>query len=316
MSNIIVIGSIYLDMNCHDVPFSADGLLPETETVNSQYDILPGGSAINFARTCRGLGMKSQLIGKIGDDTTGRIVADLLQQADIENHLIVDPVAQTNLGLNFSNATQQTIMVASGSANQALESKELTAHLKDLLEPQSYLYIGGIFKLQNLLSDLGEIIHIAQQAGATVVLDHGRIPKDTSEAVRTAVRTCAKAVDIYLPSRDEFLELWGYASIEVGLTAIQSETNASVIVKDGANGAVTLGNGSLMSQPAFSVVPVHTIGAGDSFNAGFIAAHAAGSATETCLRSGCATAAVQIAQLTPPTRAQIDQLLTSNPSLL
>ena len=65
-----------------------------------------------------------------------------------------------------------------------------------------------------------------------------------------------------------------------------------IAVKCGARGAVIHERGRTTSVPPISVDAVDTIGAGDSFNAGFLTAYLAGNPPAMCARAGNVTGAL------------------------
>ena len=113
-----------------------------------------------------------------------------------------------------------------------------------------------------------------------------------------------------MPSKDEFLELWNVSSIEEGLKQLDGKSSGIIVVKDSENGAVTIIDGQIHAVPAFSVQPIHIIGAGDSFDAGFIAATSQGKDLLTSMKFACATAALKISQPALPTIASIDKFVS------
>ena len=77
-------------------------------------------------------------------------------------------------------------------------------------------------------------------------------------------------VDVFLPNAKELQMLTGYNTIEEGLHELTSFAN-SIVVKNGSKGALAWDGKTIVSQPAFlNEQVVDSIGAGDSFNAGFV----------------------------------------------
>lgn len=65
---VLSLGTMYIDINLTQFPFNK-GLLPESETVGRDYEMALGGSALNFARMCATLGLRTVFIGKTGVET-------------------------------------------------------------------------------------------------------------------------------------------------------------------------------------------------------------------------------------------------------
>lgn len=269
--DLLAVGAAYLDINCPDFPLGA-GLRPDTEVVGGGYILAAGGSVVNFARLCASLGLSSTLVAKVGSDAVGQLLMRLLGESGVIPELIVDEQSMTNISMNLSDDKGKSIMAVVGNANESLGLADVHAHAAALLPSCSHFYIGGCFKLRRLLPVFNDLLRLAKTTGTQVILDHGRLnPRVTQEDI-AIVKDLARGVDYYLPSRDEFLALWSGDSLEKCMTTLVSGMAGNLVIKDGARGAVTMIRGRVVNVPAFDVQPIHTIGAGDSFNAGFIAA--------------------------------------------
>jgi sugar/nucleoside kinase (ribokinase family) len=302
-------GSCYVHINCFDFPFS-DGLKTETETVGGRYEVVLGGSALIFARVGAAVGLKPIFIGKVGKDIPGRIIQELMARDQIEPALIESEKVQTNLAPQYINPEGQTLITVVGSANQSLEAAEVVAKIDRYLSRVKYLYLGGYFKLTILQPHYPEIIAKAKQNQVKVILDHGRVTNIVTPEKMKHLKELIPAVDVYLPSEDEFLTVWGFNDVEEGLQNLQQTISGTrIVVKRAAKGAAGLSEGEIVHVPAFPVKPMNTAGAGDSFNAGFIKAQIDGKNFKDSLRFAAATAAVKISQLQLPTTDSIEDLL-------
>lgn len=299
---VLAIGSCYVDTNLADYPFGDAGIPTEVELIGTHYEVEPGGSAVNFCVLLRQLGLKTAFIGMAGADPNGDLLARLLEEKGITSALIRQPDLLTNISFNMTNPAAKHIMLVAGSANAALSPEAVIPKLNDLIPQTSMLYLGGCFKLKSFKSAFLQVAKIAQQHGCALVVDHGRIPKNIDEEMRNAVKELALKADYYFPSRDEFCEIWSASNIEDGLRLLQEQTpNLTVIVKDGANGAYYFENGDVQHAPALKVEKaLNATGAGDSFNAGVIAALGAHKPLADAVAYGCQVAAAKIEMKTPP----------------
>lgn len=308
-TELLAIGGAYVDINCSNFPFTDQGLAVETETVGQAYEVEPGGSAVNFARLCRSLEIPTMFIGKVGDDVMGETLTELLTMSGVQPELVVDNSCRTNISFNVTNSHNQTIMSVVGNANQSLTAEEVYERAATKLQDCSHLYIGGCFKLHLLLPAFARLVDLAKDTNTKVALDHGRVHSNVTEEQKAMVRELAKTADYYFPSAQEFVELWGFASPEEGLTKLQPQVTGRIVVKDGEQGAMAIDQGKVLRVPAFSVQPIHTVGAGDSFNAGFMAAQIEGQDLLPSLRFGSATAALKISRQTLPTYNDVSNFL-------
>lgn len=305
---VLSVGTVYVDINLLHFPFKG-GLFPESEIVGRNYEMTLGGSALNFARMCATLGLRTVFIGKTGVDPLGEMLAKLAQEAQIIPAFIQDPNVSTNLGINFNNPEGQRIMTVGGTANQSLSFEEVEQVVSQYIGQVKYLYLGGCFKLRSLMPNLNSLASGAKEHHVKVVLDHGRLTNVVSPEEIESVRGLLPFVDFYLPSRREFLAVWGVEEIAEGFKRIRAISNAKVVIKDGINGAVGFNSGETFRVAAFPVKVMNTVGAGDSFNAGFIRADRNGLSFEECVRFACATAAMKISRPGLPTWESVMAIL-------
>ena len=86
-----------------------------------------------------------------------------------------------------------------------------------------------------------------------------------------------KRVDIALPTYDDEALLWGDPSPEATVERMQAFGIGEIVVKNGPKGALVPAGGQSEFLPVPEVVvPVDTTAAGDSFNAGYLAARLSG----------------------------------------
>lgn len=305
---LLSLGTAYVDINAIKFPFT-DGLFPEKEIKGNQYHLEPGGSALNFARFCAALELEPIFIGKIGNDQLGDSLEKLCQQYNITPAFIRSSEVQTNIGVNLVNAEGKTLMAAVGTANQSLSINEVEIAVAHHLDDIDYLYLGGCFGLKKLIPAFADIIRQAKKNNKPVLIDHGRVhTQATSEDIQL-MKEIIQMADYYFPSRDELLQVWKTDSIPDTVKKIQANSSVKVIVKDSTEGSFAYINGQETHAPIFPVTVKNTVGAGDSFNAGFIKGLSLNLPIEDCLRYGNATAALKISQITLQTHASVEKLL-------
>ncbi len=93
------------------------------------------------------------------------------------------------------------------------------------------------------------------------------------------------AVDVFLPNESEAIQLTGASDCEHALDILCNYTNM-VVIKRGAKGAIAQDQKRRATVSAIPVNVIDTTGAGDCFNAGFIAAILQGEPLDTCLLYG------------------------------
>src|SRR5699024_4011201 len=94
-------------------------------------------------------------------------------------------------------------------------------------------------------------------------------------------------IDFFIPNEAEFLQLTGSKSLNEGFQKLPATAKGSVIVKRGKKGAAILNGESITTIPGFvNDQPADMVGAGDSFDAGFIYRFLQGDSIEKCTLFG------------------------------
>lgn len=309
-AKILSLGNAYFEIDSLHYPI--DKVALNHETSGGMYELYPGGSALNFVRLCKSLGFETGFIGKIGRDLTGEAVQKMIEGEGIQFFPIVSSSVQTNLALNFVSDSGDQYLFVSGTASASLEAHELEEHLQSVLPGMDYFYLGGVFKFKNLIPKLKEITEFAKDKHVKVVLDHNRITNVITSKDKEIMCEVIPLVDYYLPSKDELIELYDVKSFEEAIDSLESERKGITVIKDAENGAIGIENGERISVPAFPVAVHNTVGAGDSFNAGFIRAQVDGLDFSQSLRFACATAALKISKPQLPTLDEVHSLCQMN----
>jgi 2-dehydro-3-deoxygluconokinase len=154
--------------------------------------------------------------------------------------------------------------------------------LREALKDCALIHISGITLAvigesgrQNLARALME----ARGAGAVVSFDPNvrlKLWRDL-DALREATRGMWRTTDIALPSFDDEALVWGDADPDTTVSRIAAAGVAEIVVKNGAGEVVSLAGGERTRAAAPAVMEVRdTTGAGDSFNAGYLAARFVG----------------------------------------
>jgi 2-dehydro-3-deoxygluconokinase len=156
--------------------------------------------------------------------------------------------------------------------------------LREALKDCALIHISGITLAvigesgrQNLLRALAE----ARDAGAMVSFDPNvrlRLWRDI-DTLREATSAMLQATDVALPSFDDEALVWNDADPDATISRMAATGVAEIVVKNGAGEVVALANGARARMPAPTVTEIRdTTGAGDSFNAGYLAARFVGMA--------------------------------------
>lgn len=304
---ILAVGTMYLDINCIHFPFE-EGLFAHRETVGDEYLLDLGGSALNFAKIAAALEMNISFLGKTGADETSKTLISLLEKNNITSLVVADEKVQTNIAVHYIHEDGSSIMTSSGSANQSLSIEDLEDKFDSIKSEVDYLYLGGLFKLKNLLPHLQGFLEKARAQGIKVVLDHGRINNNVTLEDIACLYKLFPYIDIYLPSEDEFLSVWKSNTLEEGFSKLSKIATPLIIIKQAENGATGFKNYEVFPTKPYAIKTINTVGAGDSFNAGFIYGYSQDMSFEEAIRFACATAATKISSKEPITQKVVKKM--------
>ncbi len=155
--------------------------------------------------------------------------------------------------------------------------------IADSLLKAKLVYFSGITLSLYSNNGIGRflaVLEVARQQGVKVAFDGNFRPRgwggDVSRT-RAVFLEALKRVDIALPTYDDEAVLWGDPSPEATVDRLQAFGIGEIVVKNGPNSALVAAAGRRDFVPVPEVVvPVDATAAGDSFDAGYLAARLAG----------------------------------------
>ncbi|GAB2572381.1 carbohydrate kinase family protein [Kribbella endophytica] len=225
-----------------------------------------GGSAAIMACGAARLGLKVAFAGRIGDDPAGTFVRSALEERGVDTSaLVVDPELPTPLTTVLTSGSDRAILTASG----CLASTSSNDVPRTLLRSVRHVHAASFYLMPGLAAGLAELFKEARNAKATTSLDTNDDPADRWE--RLVLDPVLRVTDYLLPNAAEAHALTGHPVLAEA-AGILARRGPLVVVKNGADGALAHDGTNLTTAPALAVDPVDTVGAGDSFDAGFVAA--------------------------------------------
>jgi sugar/nucleoside kinase (ribokinase family) len=159
--------------------------------------------------------------------------------------------------------------------------QELTAAMvrRAFVDSVRHVHVGSFYLLPELAPSLADLFSEARAAGCTTSLDPQGDPEGQWQSGLSEV---LRETDIFFPNEDEALAVATKlgaprpGSIDGRALDRLAALGPLPVVKCGAQGAASRDGGSVVRVGATATVPVDTIGAGDSFDAGFVYGHLKG----------------------------------------
>jgi sugar/nucleoside kinase (ribokinase family) len=274
--DVTLAGELNLDLILYGLP---QDLPPERELIASSMALTLGASSAIVAHNLAALGNQVGFVSRIGNDSLGMTALTRLSEAGVDVSRVRRSADATGSGLTviLHHGGWRNILTYLGTISQ-LTYEDLDL---DYVCSSRHFHLSSFYLQSALRPRVAELFKRLKAAGLTISMDTNDDPNDRWDGLREVL----PYVDVLLPNEREALKISGEGDLKNALTRL-AETVRVVVVKLGPEGAI-----AQRGQEQFRGVPVRiqtvdTIGAGDSFDAGFITQYVRGADLETCLTYG------------------------------
>ena len=281
--DVIVIGELNVDIILNEIeslPVIGKEIIANTMSVTL------GSSSAIFASNLSSLGTHVAFIGKIGNDDFARVVMGTLESKHVDTSRIIK---------SGSLSTGATIVMVYGQdrINITYPGAMNDLHLDDIdfsfLASAKHMHFSSCFIQPGIRNDLTLLFQRARGMGLTTSFD---AQWDPEEKWDLPLEKLLPYVDVFLPNIQEFKFLTKCSTAEEGIRKLRPFAHYMVI-KNGSDGAIAWDGTDIITQPAFrNDSVVDCVGAGDSFNAGFIMEFINKRSIKKCLETGALAGAV------------------------
>ena len=280
----LCLGGVCTDLVCQPIPaLPAQGQLIETDGMELSLGGCAANTAVNLAR----LGVRTGIAACIGQDFFGSFIRQTLEAAGVDTaDLVHAPDASSASAAVINVRGEDRRFIAHAGANRLLSPAMVP---EGLIESAAVLYIGGFLMLDGLESpEMLRRLAQARSTGTRIVLDVVQVA-DANAMAR--LRAILPYVDVFLPNNDEAAALTGCRHPWEQADAFRAAGAHIVVITSGQRGAHLVSNNTRLHIGSYSTEFVGSTGAGDAFDAGFIAALLDDQDLPTCLRWGSALGA-------------------------
>lgn len=260
----------------------------QVERLVDEAELTIGGSAAIAACGAARLGLGTALVSVVGDDPFGRFMLDALAERDVDvSGVVVRTEARTGVTVVLVRGSDRAMLTALGTID------DLTPELVDreLLGTARHVHVSSYFLQAGLRPGLAELLREARQAGASTSIDPNW---DPSEQWDGGLLDVLSEVTILFVNAEEAKRIARTSDAEDAARALSRDGAVIVVVKLGADGALAVAGDRVLRAPAVAVEEVDAVGAGDSFDAGFLAAHLADRPLDESLRFATACGALSM----------------------
>lgn len=305
---LTIIGDISVDLVMGPI---AEWPRVGTETILEHSEMRAGGSATNAAMAAWYLGGSAQLVTAVGNDHFGAWLQEKMQALGASLQ-VCQASTTVSIGMVHSGS-ERTFFTTHGHLAE-ISYQHIRSQLRPAPQPGSIALLSGVFLTPLLRQSYAALISLLRDLGYQIALDTNWPAQGWDAAVRAEVTGWMAQCDHVLLNELEISQLADTDNLQDALhrLCVHLKPNATLVVKIGSKGAIGVQNGRQVEVPAPAVQVRDTIGAGDSFNAGYLLARIARAQLAQALAAGC-NAASAIISRSPRTDIQAGELAHLQP---
>lgn len=281
--DVVVAGELNVDIIFNQISqFPVMG----KEVIADQMTLTLGSSSAIFASNLSVLGSRVAFAGTIAHDQFGELILETFRSKGVNtDHIGVTTKRSTGATIALSFGEDRAMVTYPG----AMTLFSLEDIPEQLLQQSRHLHVSSIFLSTGLRKDVHKLFRQAKALGLTTSLDPQWDPEERWDINFEAL---LPDVDVFIPNESELKAMTGTQDTAEAVSRIRPNTNV-LIVKSGRDGAFLYTGREAIHQPAFlNQEVVDSIGAGDSFGAGFIHQFVQGRSLKQCLEFGALTGAI------------------------
>jgi sugar/nucleoside kinase (ribokinase family) len=279
--DLLVVGDANPDVVLHGVP---PGIAyGQVEQLVDDGKLTIGGSAAILACGAARLGLRTAFVGVVGDDSAGRFMLEQLGERGVDTSgCIIDKKLPTGLTVVLADGEDRAILTSLGCM-PTLAGKMID---RKLLQAARHLHASSYFLLIRLAADLAGLFGEAHAAGLSTSLDCQGDPTGRWDggAGGGGLRGVLAATDLFFPNAIEAVNIAGPKLGLEGAAKAIAAIGTLPVIKCGADGALVYVDDGFVRVPAPAADVVDTVGAGDSFEAGFLYGRLNDFDLERCLK--------------------------------
>ncbi len=256
----------------------------------------PGGSVFNTAVALARLEAPVAFFSGLSDDLFGDRLARVLSMNGVDHSLAARSSRPTTLAfVTLTGGQASYTFYDENTAGRMLD----VADLPDIPERCPAGFFGGIsLAVEPCAEAYAALAERMSQAGRLVMLDPNIRPGFIADEdrYRTRMERLLSIADIVKVSDEDLTWLLGEGDLGALAESVRARGPALVLVTRGAAGVTAHGGGDSLHQAAPETEVVDTVGAGDTFNAGFLAGlHEVGRLSADAVRDGLPDTALRTA---------------------
>ena len=256
----------------------------QVEKLVTSATLTVGSSSVIFACGAARLGLRVAFIGVCGDDVFGRFMLAEMQKRNVNvDHVIIRTAGQTGLSVILNREADRAILTHPGLIAD-LQASDIA---DSLLAQTRHLHVASYFLQTKLQPDLPALFQRAHALGLSTSLDTNYDPSEKWMGFDDLFAI----TNVFLPNEAEAKSLTGAENVEEAANRLGSKVEA-LALKLGKDGALGISKSQRVRVESIPAKVVDTVGAGDSFDAGFIYGYLNGWELKKSLQLACVCGAL------------------------
>jgi sugar/nucleoside kinase (ribokinase family) len=280
--DVVIAGEANMDLLLYGLP---ETLPTDRELLADGMQFVLGGSSAITAHNLAALGNRVEFLSLAADDAFARFWRAELENAGVDLSRVMAARAGITTGVSvlLQHEHSRRIFTWPGTT-AALRLADLDL---DSIASAQHFHLSSYFLQRDLRPDIPVLLRLCKERGLTVSLDPNDDPADEwgSDLV-----DLLGSVDVLMPNEHEACRLAGDSDPEGAIRKLSRKVPL-LVVKRGRQGAIAVQGEHRVEMAAYRVDSIDAVGAGDSFNAGFLHGYLRGWNLERCVRLGNCTGA-------------------------
>jgi sugar/nucleoside kinase (ribokinase family) len=272
--DVAIVGELNPDLIVYGLPRE---LPEEVEILASGFTLTLGSSSAILAHNLALLGSKVTFTSRIGCDALGEMCRQWLSEAGVDVGHLVRSASGSNTGITLilPLTTTRRILTYPGTMfEMGIEDLDL-----DYLASARHFHLSSLFLHRKLSPDIPGLFREMKRRGLTTSLDTNDDPENKWDGVLEEV---LPLLDVLLCNEDELRKI---AKVEAAAERVSCKVPL-LVVKRGGRGASAYAEGRRIDVPPLQVEAIDSVGAGDTFDAGFLHQWVRKAPLETCVAYG------------------------------
>ncbi|MCM8570351.1 carbohydrate kinase family protein [Gramella jeungdoensis] len=271
---ILVVGELNIDLILNNIQgFPEIG----SEKIADKMDFTLGSSSAILATNIAALGVSTSFCGLLGKDSFGKFILKELHTKNVDTRFVqLSEINKTGITVVMNYDQDRANVTYCGAMNELSIEHVPWNNLTEF----DHLHFSNYFLQPGIQNDIVELFKKSKEAGISTSLD---LQVDPEDEWKFNYQECLPFVDVFLPNEKELLRLSRRNSLEEAINHIKQFTNILALKLGDQGGRVIHESEDIALKPYLNNKYVDAIGAGDSFNAGFLKKYLDGASLTECL---------------------------------